>query len=149
MDTNEKLVPIAAKLVREALESFVSNGGRLHDAGRPLTPERVAAPDGGLPAVLFFAEEFLGSYEIDFATFDFEPDPEALLGVTMPKMYSEWHAKSTPLFFLSDFMRNELIPIAQGDLDLSVLFGNFRAWLGERMVSPAAATGVVPKHQPQ
>lgn len=149
MNTNEKLVPIATKLVREALESFVSNGGRLHDAGRPLTPERVAAPDGGLPAVLFFAEEFLGSYEIDFATFDFESDPAALLGVTMPKMYSEWSATSTPLFFLSDFIRNELIPSANGDLDLSVLFANFRIWLGERVVPLAPAPGAVPKHQPQ
>ncbi|WP_454727960.1 MULTISPECIES: hypothetical protein [Cupriavidus] len=153
MDNKVKLAEVATTLLVDALKEFVQQGGRLRDGDQVLAPEQVAAPNGGLPALLYWAEEYYEDYQMPFASIEYQPDPQAYLGISVPQMYSDWKSVSFPLFVLSDFVVSEVLTLATrdlgNDLDLGPLFENFREWAARHyQIPPQAKPAVSPKHQP-
>jgi hypothetical protein len=148
MDDKVKLAEVASTLLIEALSEYVRSGGRLSDGARPLTPELVAAPNGGLPALLHWAEEYYVDYELPFASIDYTPDASAYLGVSVSSVLSDWQTKAFPLFTFSDFVVGEVLPSSPNQLDLAGVFQYFREWAAVRYGIPARLPEAVPKHLP-
>ncbi|CAG9184141.1 hypothetical protein [Cupriavidus pampae] len=149
MDNKVKLADVASTLVVDALNDFVSKGGTLRDGPETLTPELVAAANGGLPAILFWADEYYAEYDLPFASIDYKPDPQARLGMSVPGMYSDWVTTGFPLFALNYFVVSEVLLQAGNVLDLGPLFQNFREWAAMQYGIPATPPAAAPKHQPQ
>lgn len=152
MDEVTRLGPALAALVKDILVEYVEQqGGVLCDDARTLAPELVASPEGGLPALVFWASEFVSDYEIAFVAPDYRFAPGSYLGVAVPDLTSEYETLSAPLFVMSDFLRKELLPHVGQRFDLSGVFEAFRQWClqSPEAIGPALPMRAEPKPLPQ
>lgn len=128
----DKLLKAAVSVAEQVFKEFVNRGGVIRDGDRRLSAVQAASAQGALPPILWMLHEFIVEYEIDFPQPRYAVDPDALLGVSVVALEVSKSA-SPSVFMLADFLRNELVPQATNDVDLSVLFANFKGWAGENV----------------
>lgn len=139
----DKLLNAASSVAEQAFKDFVIRGGVIRDGARPLSATQAASFRGALTPILWMLREFIVEYSVEFPQPRYVADPEAMLGVSVDAL--EVSASASPVvFMLSDFIRNELASANTADLDLSLLFANFREWAAENVpgtARPVSAPG--------
>lgn len=134
----DKLLKAASSVAEQVFKDYAKRGGVIRDGARKLTVTEAAGQDGALAPILWMLREFIVEYDIEFPAPRYEANPQALTGVSLAGL--EVSSSSSPsIFMLADFLRNELVPSATNDVDLSLLFGNFREWAADNVpgFSPA------------
>lgn len=130
----DKLLKAASSVAEQVFNEHAQRGGTVRDGERVLSVAEAASFKGALTPILWMLREFIVEYEIDFPTPIYKADPDALLGVSVEALEVSRSA-SPSVFMLADFLRNEIVPQDTLDLDLSMLFSNFREWAAKHVLS--------------
>ncbi|MCA8050909.1 hypothetical protein [Burkholderia arboris] len=141
-----------SRIARKVAHDYEARGGKLLRDGEGLDADELAAPDGGLGALLWMTGEFVSDFGVDFATISFERTERASTGyrlVSVATTKPGWNEVVALAF--SDFLRNEVMGPHVESVDLGLLFENFSEWVRERgheRVITVAMAAVEP-HQPE
>lgn len=135
----DKLLLAMERVAEDVFADFMRRGGIVHDAGRNLSLMETASLSGALTPILWMQSEFASEYGLPFPGLVFKASGEALCGVVIETLDVSRSA-SPAVFMLSDFLRNEVIGEIV-DLDLSLLFENFREWAAGNVPGVAPYSG--------
>lgn len=128
----DKLMQAMELVAAQAMADFCRRGGVIRDGDRQITVEEAASFRGALTPIVWMLGEFAGDYGLDFPGLTFAGDKEAMVGVVVVELGVSRSASPT-VFTLADFIRNELTPESILDLDLSILFANFKDWAAQNV----------------
>lgn len=130
----DKLMKAAASIAAQFFRDFDLRGGVVWDGEKKLSVEQACSYEGALTPILWMLREFVEDYEIAFPALHYSPDQASITGLKLVGIEASRSA-SPAIFMLADFLRNELAPEEISDLDLSVLFTNFRTWAAENVLN--------------
>jgi hypothetical protein len=130
------ITPSLSKLSNAIFRDFVERGGVLRDGTKEIHPDLLSSQSGGLPALLWMTKEFVDDYELGFPILEFLPDGQAYTGFALVEPRDVGSSASL-LLKVSDFLRNEVVPVGVVDLDLGALFSNFKEWCEWNVSAPA------------
>lgn len=132
----DKLNEALSRIAERIFDDFVARGGVIRENESSLGATVVASPQGGLPAILWVVQQFYQDYSLDFPQINFRRDPTAHTGYALEAVVVP-HASSPVLLMVSDFLRNEMLQEQVAEIDLGVMFSNFREWCAAN-VAPAS-----------
>ncbi|MBN3729381.1 hypothetical protein [Burkholderia sp. Tr-20390] len=119
-----------SRIARKVANDYEARGGKLLRDGESLDAEELAAPDGGLGALLWMTGEFVSDFAVDFATLSLERSERASSGYRLASVVTNkpgWDEVVALAF--SDFLRNEVMGPTVESVDFGPLFENFGEWV--------------------